>query len=129
MVIINIYFEMHENLNLPWINSTEVPEYYSRYLDIGFANKYQLIYQYNPLYKVSIWTDHMSFSPFAKVDIIVDGEHVETVGYQHLQNFLMGCMFCFIFGFIIEWLNHKRYNMQAKKIYNGHNPLVVRKAL
>ena len=36
---------MHENLNLPWLKSTEVPEYYSRYLDIGFANKYQLINQ------------------------------------------------------------------------------------
>ena len=120
---------MYQNIQLPYVNETDISEFYSRYVDLGFSKKFEQIYAYNPDFKISLWFENFTFSPFPYIDISTDGTPIEQQGFRHMKNFLVQCILCFWFGFIIEFLSFKRFNKQAKPLLMDHNPLVVKRAL
>ena len=98
----------------------QVPEFYSRYIDLGFTKKFADVKIRNPVWRMTFWSTEFGMSPWN------EGENENNMKY--LLHYYMVCLICFTMSFIVEYMNGRRYNMQAKAL-RDHNPLIKRKGL
>jgi len=102
-----------------YILESETPQFYSRYLSYGFKDKYDQIEARRPEWTLKIWFEQWSFTPFSP-----DG----VTSRRALLHYYTACMIVFIMSYLVEYMNQRRYNWQAKAL-RDHNPLIHRKGL
>ena len=102
-----------------YILEENVPQFYSRYLQYGFSKKFKHIELVRPDYEVNIWFGGFKFSPFDRDNFLTR---------RDLLHYYISCVICFILSYLVEYMNQRRYNWQAKAL-RDHNPLIHRKGL
>ena len=69
---------------------------------------------------MTFWSTEFGMSPW--------NEGADENNMKYLLHYYMVCLICFTMSFIVEYMNGRRYNMQAKAL-RDHNPLIKRKGL
>jgi hypothetical protein len=78
-----------------YILESETPQFYSRFLAMGFKEKFADILAVRPEWRVKVWFENFSFTP--KIEGVVSR--------RYLLHYYIACMVCFILSYLVEYMN------------------------